>query len=119
MAGEDPVAAGADDAGRPGMCRKSENVLCFIAQLSQIGGKVMKIVVAKEKGGYELEIIIEVPMEMKITRELHKLQRYILDNIEQFSGLDLQGVNVTVGKIRKRNRKTDKVPEEQMKIPFS
>ena len=42
---------------------------------------------------------------MKITGRIHGLQLFILENIEQFSGLDLKEVNVTVGSISKPTKK--------------
>jgi len=81
--------------------------------------KIDKIVISQDKGSYKLEVIIQVPFGMKIAGEIQELQSYILDNIEQFTGLDLQEVNITVGKISKRNKKAEKPPPEQAEISFS
>ncbi len=67
--------------------------------------KIMKIVVAQEGGSYKLEVILRVPFGMKISGRIHGLQLFILENIEQFSGLDLKEVNVTVGSIAKPTKK--------------
>ena len=67
--------------------------------------KIMKIVVAQEGGSYKLEVILRVPFGMKISGRIHGLQLFILENIEQFSGLDLKEVNVTVGSISKPTKK--------------
>ena len=67
--------------------------------------KIMKIVVAPEGGAYKLEVILRVPFGMKIPGRIHGLQLFILENIEQFSGLDLKEVNVTVGSIAKPTKK--------------
>ena len=61
--------------------------------------RIDKIVVATEEGAYKLEVVIRIPFGMKIGGRIHGLQLYILENIEQFTGLDLREVNVTVGTI--------------------
>ena len=66
---------------------------------------IMKIVVSREDGSYRLEIIIRVPFGMRISGRIHGLQLFILESIEQFSGLDLREVNVTVGAIAKPEKK--------------
>lgn len=81
--------------------------------------KIDKIIVTPDKAGYKLEVVLEVPFGMKIAGRIQELQRYILKNIEQFTGLDLQEVDVTVGKIGKRTKKEEKIPEEQAEIPFT
>jgi len=65
----------------------------------------MKIVVAREEGAYNLEIIIRVPFGMRISGRIHGLQLFILESIEQFTGLDLNEVNVTVGAIAKPKKR--------------
>lgn len=63
--------------------------------------KISKIIVTGENNGYKLEVVVRLPFGMKIGGWLHGLQLYILENIEHFTGLDLQEVNVTVGSIAK------------------
>jgi uncharacterized alkaline shock family protein YloU len=79
--------------------------------------RVSKLVVSEEKAGYKLEVVIEIPLELKIAGRIHGFQRYVLENIEQFTGIDLQEVNITVGKIRK-TKKVEDPPPEQKSIPF-
>jgi uncharacterized alkaline shock family protein YloU/adenylate kinase family enzyme len=67
--------------------------------------EIMKIVVSREEGAYRLEIIIRVPFGMRISGRLHGLQLFILESIEQFTGLDLNEVNVTVGAIAKPEKR--------------
>lgn len=80
--------------------------------------KIAKIIMAKEKWGYKLEVILEVPFEMEMAGKLHALQHYIANSIERFAGLDLQEVNVTVGKVSRQKKKKEKVAEEQTQISF-
>lgn len=81
--------------------------------------EIDKIVVVPDKAGYKLEVILQVPFGMKLAGEIQELQFYILNNIEQFTGLDLQEVNVTVGKISKRRKKEVEKSDEQAEIQFS
>jgi len=46
---------------------------------------VSKLVVSEEPAGYKLEVVIEIPLELKIAGRIHGFQRYVLENIEQFS----------------------------------
>lgn len=61
--------------------------------------RIDKIIVSTENGAYNLEVVIRIPFGMKIGGRIHGLQLYILENIEQFTGIDLKEVNVTVGTI--------------------
>lgn len=80
--------------------------------------RVSKLVVSEEKSGYRLEVVIETPLEMQIAGRIHGFQRYVLENIEQFTGIDLAEVNITVGKIRKKKKKRVEVPAGQATIEF-
>lgn len=70
--------------------------------------KIMKIVVTPDSGGYNLEVILRIPFGMKISGRIHGLQLFILESIEQFSGLDLKDVTVTIGSVSKPNKKEKK-----------
>ncbi len=67
--------------------------------------KIMKIVVTPAGGSYRLEIILRLPFGMKVSGRIHGLQLYILESIEQFTGLDLKEVNVTVGSVAKPTKR--------------
>ncbi len=62
---------------------------------------VEKIVVMKDSGEYRLEVILNVPLGKQIAASLYQLQEYILKNIEQYTGLNLKEVNLTIGKIKR------------------
>ena len=67
--------------------------------------EIMKIVVSREEGAYKLDVIIRVPFGMRISGRIHGLQLFILESIEQFSGLDLNKVNITIGAIAKPEKR--------------
>jgi len=61
--------------------------------------KVEKIIVKQDIYHYKLEVILNVPYGTQIVGTMHKLQRYILVNIERYTGLILDEVNVTIGSL--------------------
>lgn len=60
-----------------------------------------KIVVSRDSSEYRLEVILNVPFGKQTAGNLYQLQAYILNSIEQFTGLFLKEVNLTIGKITK------------------
>ncbi len=61
--------------------------------------KVSKIIIHKNNENYSIEIILTIPYGTQISGDLHNLQRYITESLEQFTGILLNEVNITVGKI--------------------
>lgn len=61
--------------------------------------KVEKIIVKEDRYRYNLEVILDIPYGTQIAGAIHKLQRYILENIERFTGLILEEVNITIGRV--------------------
>ncbi len=61
--------------------------------------KVKKIIVKEDRYRYNLEVILDIPYGTQIAGAIHKLQRYILENIERFTGLILEEVNITIGRV--------------------
>jgi len=78
-----------------------------------------KIVVDRQERGYSMEIILDIPYELKVAGRFHGLQRYILENIEDYTGLNLLAVNVTIGKIRKPKKKKNKTPDGQKELELA
>ncbi len=69
--------------------------------------KVLKVVIGDEWNSYDLEVVLEVPYESRMGGHLHGLQRYLLDSLEHFAGIDVTRINVTVGQVREPS------PEEE------
>ncbi len=80
--------------------------------------KIEKIVVSSDKARYKLEVVVQVPFGMKIGDRIQELRRYILKNIELFTGLDLREVNVTVGKVGSSPKAEEYVPDGQTELEF-
>ncbi|GAH82577.1 unnamed protein product, partial [marine sediment metagenome] len=65
--------------------------------------KVEKVIVLRDSSDYGLEVILNVPFENQVAGHLYQLQEYIGKNIEQFTGLIIKEVNLTIGKVTKKN----------------
>ncbi len=61
--------------------------------------KVTKIILHRDNENYSIEVILSIPYGTQIAGDLHNLQRYITESLEQFTGIILDEVNITVGKI--------------------
>ncbi len=73
------------------------------------GINVRKITVRPAAESYRLAIDIEVAYGVQLSGNIHQLQRYIIDNIEQFTGLIIDELDVTVQSISEQR------PEEPKK----
>ena len=63
--------------------------------------RIRKIVVRDETEGYRLVITIDVPYGTQLSGNIHELQHYIIDNIERYTGILIEEVNIIIGKIIK------------------
>lgn len=66
---------------------------------------IEKITLFQEGYRYNMEIILDVAYGEQISGTFHELQNYIVSSIERITGLILQEVSITVGKIRGKNPK--------------
>ncbi len=78
--------------------------------------KLQKIRIERREGAYAIEVILEIPFEMRIAGRFHGLQHYILENIEDYTGLNLRAVDVTIGKIGKPKKKKSAGDEDQREL---
>jgi len=49
--------------------------------------------------GYRLVIVIDVPFGTQLTGKIHKMQEYIVENIERFTGILIEDVHIIIDKI--------------------
>ncbi len=61
--------------------------------------KVAKISIKTESGKYIFNVFLDVPYGTQLSGDVYDLQRYILNNIERFTGIIIEAVNITVSKI--------------------
>ncbi|RKX86322.1 MAG: hypothetical protein DRP57_01775 [Spirochaetes bacterium] len=61
--------------------------------------KVSKIIIKNESDKYIFNVFLDIPYGTQISGDVHRLQRYIVENIERFTGIIIDEVNLTVSKI--------------------
>jgi hypothetical protein len=62
------------------------------------GIRVSKINVKSDTHGYRITVFIELPYRTKLTGHIHKLQEFIIDNIERYTGVLIEEVNIVIDK---------------------
>jgi len=61
--------------------------------------RIKKILVKDDEMGYRLVITIDVSYGIQLGGNIHKLQQYIIDNIERYTGILIEEVNIIIDKI--------------------
>jgi ABC-type dipeptide/oligopeptide/nickel transport system ATPase component len=61
--------------------------------------RIKKILVRDREMGYQLVITIDVPYGIQLGGDIHELQRYVIDNIERYTGILIEEVNIIIDKI--------------------
>jgi uncharacterized alkaline shock family protein YloU/adenylate kinase family enzyme len=61
--------------------------------------RVKKLTIKTEQHGYRLIITIDVPFGTHLTGAIHKMQEYIIDNIEKYTGILIEEVSIIIDKI--------------------
>ncbi len=63
---------------------------------------IKKIVIKTNAHGYRLIITLDIPFGTQLTGKIHKLQQYIIDKIESYTGILIEEVSIIIDKITKR-----------------
>ena len=63
--------------------------------------RIQKITVRSDSQGYRLIVVIEVPFGSQLSGKIHNLQQYIIDNIERFTGILIEEVNLVIDRFSK------------------
>ena len=61
--------------------------------------RIKKITVKDDEMGYRLVITIDVPYGIQLGGNIHGLQQYIIENIERYTGILIEEVNIIIDKI--------------------
>ncbi|MDR1839543.1 MAG: hypothetical protein LBQ93_08205 [Treponema sp.] len=61
--------------------------------------KIKKVLVKDDNIGYRLVIIIDVPYGIQLGGNIHEMQQHIIDNIEHYTGILIEEVNIIIDKI--------------------
>jgi ABC-type dipeptide/oligopeptide/nickel transport system ATPase component len=61
--------------------------------------KIKKIDVIDEANGYTLIMTIDIPFGLRLEKKIDELKQYITENIERFSGILIENVNILIDKV--------------------
>ncbi|MBQ0165988.1 MAG: hypothetical protein KBT02_02625 [Treponema sp.] len=61
--------------------------------------RVKKLTIKTDTRGYRFIITIDVPFGMQLTGTIHTMQKYIIDNIERYTGILIEEVSIVIDKI--------------------
>ncbi|MDP3179413.1 MAG: hypothetical protein Q8M76_16000, partial [Spirochaetaceae bacterium] len=64
--------------------------------------RVRRLAVRSDTQGYRLTIVLEVPFGKKLASNAHALQEFIIDNIERFTGIFIEEVNIVFDRFSPR-----------------
>ncbi len=70
---------------------------CFDEYDSNIA--VNKITVISDRKGYKLNMDVSVPYGLELAGNIHQLQGYIIENIERYTGILIEELNITIDKV--------------------
>ena len=57
------------------------------------------MVIKTDNRGYRIIITIDVPFGTQLTGKVHKMQKYIIDKIESYTGILIEEVSIVIDKI--------------------
>lgn len=66
--------------------------------------QVRKIKVKMGRSGYGIDLFIDVPFGKTLTGELHELRNYILNNIQKYTGIIIDHLDVAIDNISQRKK---------------
>lgn len=61
--------------------------------------RVKKMTIKTDSRGYRIIILIDVPFGTQLTGRIHKMQQYIIDKIETYTGILIEEVSIIIDKI--------------------
>jgi len=64
--------------------------------------RVRRLSIRADSQGYRLTVVLEVPFGTKLASNAHALQEYIVDNIERFTGILIEEVNIVIDRFGPR-----------------
>jgi uncharacterized alkaline shock family protein YloU/adenylate kinase family enzyme len=58
--------------------------------------KLKKITINNSANGYRIDLAISVPYGIELTEAIYDMQKYISDNVERFTGILIEELNITI-----------------------
>ena len=75
--------------------------------------QIKKISIKTDARGYRLIVTIDVPFGTQLTGKVHKLQQYIIDKIETYTGILIEEVSIVIDKITKETVANNSAEEKE------
>ena len=57
---------------------------------------IKRLAISKDRDGYHLDLFLNVPFGVQLAGTIHELQRYIVEQIERYTGIIIDELNVTI-----------------------
>ena len=70
----------------------------FVAEFNK-DIKIKKILIKNAEMGYRLVMTIDVPFGIQLGGNIHELQQYVIENIERYTGILIEEINIIIDKI--------------------
>ncbi|HTX71604.1 MAG TPA: hypothetical protein VMC79_02160 [Rectinemataceae bacterium] len=64
--------------------------------------RIRRLAVRSDTQGYRLTLVLEVPFGTRLASNAHALQEYIVENIERFTGILIEEVNIVIDRFSPR-----------------
>ena len=64
--------------------------------------RVRRLNIRSDSQGYRITVVLEVPFGTKLASNAHALQEYVVDNIERFTGILIEEVNIVIDRFGPR-----------------
>lgn len=61
--------------------------------------RIKKLSIKTNSRGYRLIVTVDVPFGRQLTGEIHRLQQYVIENIEKYTGILIEEVSIIIDKI--------------------
>ncbi len=101
------------DGGTGGTVTISEAALTqmILHCIDEYDGEILvrKIKVKMGRSGYGIDLFIDVPFGKTLTGELHELRAYILNNIQKYTGIMIDHLEIAIDHISQRKKEKKKV----------
>jgi len=73
----------------------SQMILHCVAEYGE-GIKIKRLIISKNRDGYQIDLFLDVPFGIQLAGSIHDLQRYIVDNVERYTGIIIDELNITI-----------------------
>jgi uncharacterized alkaline shock family protein YloU len=73
----------------------TQMILHCVAEYAE-GISIRRMSITKDRNGYHIHLFLTVPFGVQLGGTLHDLQRYTVDQVERFTGIIIDELNITI-----------------------